>query len=208
MLDIHGLLMSLAENRKIFHSEADFQHALAWMIHQAIPETQVRLEVNPFPNGDRRMFLDIWMPVEGIAIELKYVTRRLELDQDGEWFSLRNHRAQDQRRYDFLSDVQRLEFSLANLDGCKSGHALLLTNDPLHWNAPSRPDTVDAAFQLHEGRLVSGELNWSDSASEGTRRGRESPINLESRYRLHWEDYSQLNADRYAEFRYLAIAVE
>ena len=37
MLDIKSLLMGLAENRKVFHSEADFQHALAWHIHQTKP---------------------------------------------------------------------------------------------------------------------------------------------------------------------------
>ena len=73
MLCIEALLASLAGSRKIFHSEADFQHALAWQIHKAGPESQVRLEVNAFPDQDRRMFLDIWLPIEGIAIELKYV---------------------------------------------------------------------------------------------------------------------------------------
>ena len=37
MLDIKGLLTALAESRKVFHSEADFQHALAWHIHQTMP---------------------------------------------------------------------------------------------------------------------------------------------------------------------------
>ena len=84
MLDIESLLTGLAESRRVFHSEADFQHALAWQIHQAAPHSQVRLEVNAFPVQDRRRFLDIWLPVEGIAIELKYATRKLELDQEGE----------------------------------------------------------------------------------------------------------------------------
>ena len=43
MLDIDGLMASLANRQKVFHSEADFQHALAWQIHEAAPESQVRL---------------------------------------------------------------------------------------------------------------------------------------------------------------------
>ena len=39
MLDIEGLLTSLAQSRKVFHSEADFQHALAWQIHKARPDS-------------------------------------------------------------------------------------------------------------------------------------------------------------------------
>ena len=35
MIDMDGLMGSLADSRKVFHSEADFQHALAWHIHQA-----------------------------------------------------------------------------------------------------------------------------------------------------------------------------
>ena len=36
MFDISDLLTGLAESRKVFHSEADFQHALAWQIHQVM----------------------------------------------------------------------------------------------------------------------------------------------------------------------------
>ena len=43
----------------MFHSEADFQHALAWQIHEAAPESQVRLEVSVIPVEAQRMFLDI-----------------------------------------------------------------------------------------------------------------------------------------------------
>ena len=93
----------------MFHSEADFQHALAWHIHQAMPESEVRLEVDPLPLGRDKMFLDVWLPKEGVAIELKYATRGLQVEQDGELFVLRDHRAQDTRRYDFLRDIERLE---------------------------------------------------------------------------------------------------
>ena len=65
MLDIDRLMASLAATRKVFHSEADFQHALAWHIHKAMPESQVRLEVDVLQVEHRRRFLDIWLPVEG-----------------------------------------------------------------------------------------------------------------------------------------------
>ena len=65
MIDMDGLMGSLADTRKVFHSEADFQHALAWHIHQAMPESQVRLEVDVMQVEHQRRFLDIWLPVEG-----------------------------------------------------------------------------------------------------------------------------------------------
>ena len=71
-LDIRSVMDSLSERRPIFHSEADFQHALAWRIHEMAPGCQVRLEFNPFPKDDRRSYLDIWLPDLGIALELKF----------------------------------------------------------------------------------------------------------------------------------------
>ena len=206
MLSIYSLLATLAESRKVFHSEADFQHALAWQIHKIAPDRRVRLEVDAFPDQDRRRSLDIWIPVDGIAIELKYVTRKLELEQDGESFALRNHSAQDTRRYDFLMDIQRLETMLSNR--CKVGYAVLLTNDSSYWKIPATRDTVDAAFRIHEGRDISGELAWAARAGSGTVRGRESPIKLRGSYRLSWQDYSTFVGRPYGKFRYLAVTVK
>ena len=207
MLSIEALLATLAGSRKVFHSEADFQHALAWQLHRTAPDSQVRLEVDAFPDQDRRRFLDIWLPVDGIAIELKYVTRKLELDQDGESFALRDHRAQDQRRYDFLLDIQRLETIRSSGSGCKVGYAVLLTNDSTYWNVPAMSDTVDAAFRIHEGRDISGELAWAGRAGPGTMNGRESPIRLRNSYRLSWQEFSTFPIRPYGRFRYLAVSV-
>ena len=208
MLDIESLLTGLAESRRVFHSEADFQHALAWQIHQAAPHSQVRLEVNAFPVQDRSRFLDIWLPVEGIAIELKYATRKLELDQEGESFALRDHGAQDQRRYDFLSDIERLELMRSYGDVCQAGYAVLLTNDSAYWKVPPARDTVDAAFRIHEGREISGELAWATRAGPGTVKGRETPIRLGGSYRLRWREFSMFPDKSYGQFRYLAVSVK
>ena len=199
---------SLADSRKVFHSEADFQHALAWHIHQAMPESQVRLEVDVMQVEHQRRFLDIWLPLEGIAIELKYKTRGLELEQDDEPFVLRNQSAQDQGRYDFLLDIQRLELMRSNLKQCKAAYAVLLTNDSSYWKVPTHRDTVDADFRVHEGRAVSGALAWAARASSGTVGGRESPIQIRASYRLRWREYSNFPGKSYGSFRYLAVSVE
>ena len=206
MLSIDALLATLAQSRKVFHSEADFQHALAWQIQKIAPDRLVRLEVDAFPDQDRRRFLDIWLPVDGIAIELKYVTRKLEVDHDGESFALRDHSAQDTRRYDFLLDIQRLEAIRSN--GCRAGYAVLLTNDSSYWTDPVTRDTQDAAFRIHEGRDISGDLAWAERAGSGTVKGRESPINLQGSYRLSWQDYSTFPGRSYGMFRYLAVTVK
>ena len=48
MVDIEKLMKELARDRSVFHSEADFQHALGWQIHarrtQGMPFV---LSINP-----------------------------------------------------------------------------------------------------------------------------------------------------------------
>jgi hypothetical protein len=43
-LSVSAVLTALAKQRPIFHSEADFQHAIAWEIHKHLPRASVRLE--------------------------------------------------------------------------------------------------------------------------------------------------------------------
>lgn len=47
--DIHAVMGQLAHRRPIFHSEADFQFALAWRIKETLPDYEIRLEYEPFP---------------------------------------------------------------------------------------------------------------------------------------------------------------
>ncbi len=205
-LDIHLLIQGLSHTRPIFHSEADFQHALAWYIHKMMPDCKVRLEY-PFPVSDKELYLDIWLQTEKVAIELKFPSRNLELEWDSERFFLREHGAQPPRRYDFLKDVRRVEQMI--MDGAaKVGYAILLTNHPHYWNPPSKQDVIDVAFRIHEGRNVSGELTWSGRAGEETKRGREEPIDIIGSYDLHWRDYSRFGSGTNQQFRYLAVMVQ
>lgn len=202
MLDIPRLMNKLACDRPLFHSEADFQHALAWRIHKEMPDSGVRLEYKPFSN--QRKYLDLWLDQLGVAIELKYRTRNLGLELHGEAFKLRNQSANDISRYDFLNDIQRLE-SLSEFLRAKAGFAIFLTNDHLYWNEPTR-STIDKNFRLHENRLLRGKMTWDKDASPGTKKGREDPIQLIGSYEAHWQDYGDPVSPKYGRFRYLAIS--
>ena len=200
-------LGTLANSRPIFHSEADFQHALAWALREAYPNADVRLEW-PFSDEGRHQYLDIALRADGelTAIELKYRTRKLDTHSGGESFELRTQAAQDGGRYDFWRDVRRLE-QLVMEKKAKEGYAVLITNDWTFWNE-GREGTVDAAFRLHEGRTrVSGSLAWTDHASAGTVHSRESPIVLQSSYDIHWRPYSNDSGIAGAEFKYLMLRV-
>ena len=202
MLDIPHLMNGLSRERSIFHSEADFQHALAWWIHKTIPDGGVRLECKPFP--DERLYLDLWFPEIGVAVELKYRTQELHREHCGESFALRNQSAQDQGRYDFLRDVERLE-RVSKLPSFRAGFAILLTNDASYWNRSSRTETVDRAFRLHEGRridrrhgLVPEGQSWNNQEPGPT-------IRLEGSYDLRWRDYATMGQGGHGRFRYLAV---
>lgn len=110
MFSIPFIMNNLCAQRPIFHSEADFQHSLAWEIHKSLPDSSIRLEI-PWSNEDKQNHLDIWVASSDvkIAIELKYKTRGLQALVNGELFSLKDQSAQDLGRYDFLKDVMRLE---------------------------------------------------------------------------------------------------
>jgi len=50
---IRIILAKLALRRPVFHSEADFQHAIAWELQLADPKAHIRLEKQVAAEGSR-----------------------------------------------------------------------------------------------------------------------------------------------------------
>jgi hypothetical protein len=211
MLDIRNILAALSVKRPLFHSEADFQHALAWEIHQQWLGCSIRLEFKP-PNATDRTYIDIWVKTLDIliAIELKYKTRTFSTNIQGEDFNLSNHSAPDQGRYDFLKDIQRLEQIVYGYSNAAIGYAIFLSNDPTYWKLPLDKPTADAQFRIHQNRTLTGELNWGTTASSGSTRGREKPIIIKGSYTPNWLDFSKLNGlpQTGGDFKYLLVKVD
>jgi hypothetical protein len=90
---VSSVLTELAKQRPIFHSEADFQHAIAWEIHKHLPRASVRLE-RPVEVSHlhKRIYVGIWIEQDGdiLAIELKYKTRELQALIENEQCALRS----------------------------------------------------------------------------------------------------------------------
>ena len=190
MIEPGKILSILAKERPVFHSEADFQHAFAWAIHKEFRGATVRLEL-PLQIKDQPLHIDIWVVLRGniIGFELKYLTRKLSKELNGELFQLKNQSAQDIRRYDFIKDIKRLE-NIAVERKNFTGYAILLTNDGSYWSKPSIQGTIDCKFRLQEGRILEGMLAWGKEASKGTTEGREQALTLNGRYKVLWKDYS------------------
>ena len=87
MINISQVITSLASQRPVFHSEADFQHAFAWEIHRQLPAASIRLELPLQPQG-KSIHLDIWATQKelALAVELKYKTRALSVRIGDEQF--------------------------------------------------------------------------------------------------------------------------
>jgi len=210
MIDIDKTMQKLSKIRPVFHSEADFQHSLAWEIHKTMPGSKMRLEY-PFRHK-RTNHLDIFAfnIKEKVAIELKYKTN-LSFIRTGEGaFYLKGHGAQDLGRYDYWRDVGRLEEFVSTRDKCV-GYAILLTNDSSYWNLSNRDSTVCDDFRVSESRNVSGILRWGESAGKGTTKNRETPVSIVGNYTCNWHDYSNFQQGEYVEggliFRYLLLEI-
>ena len=204
MLNLRITLASLAKRRPIFHSEADFQHELALELKSEFSEIALRLEV-PFA-FETRGATDILVrhPQFFGGIELKYLTRKLVTDVNGEHFALKAQGATDLRRYDILKDVQRME--RLNRDFGGPSYVVALTNDSAYWNKVKTVNTIDAAFRLCEGANVEGVLQWAGHAGAGTTKNRNKPLELAGSYPIRWHDYSDLGLQK-GQFRYLLFEV-
>lgn len=206
VLDVPALLDELSTSRPVFHSEADFQHALAWTIQLHYPEARLRLETRP----ERGIHLDVLVVTDGhrCAIELKYLADRVDITIDGESFDVPRRAAHDISRYDVCKDLWRVETMIA--DGyADSGWVVALSSDGGYWRPGTKADPIDKAFRIFEGCGLTGERAWDGRAGSGTTRGRESPITLRGRYECRWRSYStiQRSSGKPIELRYLALPV-
>ncbi|ATG51174.1 hypothetical protein CFK38_06270 [Brachybacterium vulturis] len=211
---VHAVMSELSNKRPVFHSEADFQHAFAQLLAEKFTGLDVRLEMpyraigSPAPN--LRTVVDLYCrePAgEGVtAIEFKYRTREWHGNVPGEKFRLLDHSATDLGRRDFVHDIERLERWSQDAGG--TAFAILLTNDDAYWSAPNgRLPTNDAAFRIHEGVTLFGELRWAKNLYP------ENAHTLTGHFVMAWKDYSDLSVYEEArskgnQLRYVVAAVE
>lgn len=206
-MDMLPIIESLRRCRQLFHSEADFQFALAWEIQRLCPNADIRLEYPPAHEPNK--YIDILVRRDGFTypVELKYKTRKLSVINDGEQFHLKDHGAQDLGAYDFIKDICRVEAFADHLGGFRCGFVIWLTNDPSYWKAPNAPSAGYAQFSVHDGAVKSGAMHWGSNLSAGTVREREEALRLRSEYRIDWKGYSDLGVPS-GVFKYALLRVQ
>lgn len=199
---------------RVFHSEADFQHSLAWQIQVKYNNPKIRLErridlkdVKPYLDD---IYVDIWIETENriIPIELKYKTDEFSGEIENEKVQLRSQGRHPPNRFDFVADIERIE-TIIELFDIDRGYAIFLTNDSAYWKPPNK-NVIDSDFRLHDS--LSGKLTWSDRASPNTKtKKRDRPINLSGKYNLNWKHYHyskpNTNVKGNKNFRYLIVEI-
>ena len=205
-MDLQFPLSRLKNKRKVFHSEADFQFALAWELQLQYPDASVRLEYPP-PN-DPTKYVDILLRLgdDVYPIELKYKTKLFSAVVGDEAYYLKNHGAQDIGKHDFVKDICRVEAFREHISGYREGYAVWLTNDPYYWIKPKNSTAGYSAFSVHHGAVKEGTMAWGVSMSEGTTKGRDNALVLSGRYIIDWQDYSWVDA-KSGVFMYAVVAV-
>ena len=185
-VDVDEALETIAKARPVFHSEADFQFALAWQVKSVDPEIQVTLESRPLPG----VHLDLAFARRDqySAIELKYLTRRWDGAHDGEQYRLANQSAHDYGRYGVVKDVSRVESFIRDRPGA-NGAVIVLTNDPAYRSARDDSAANDSAFRISDGRVLHGTHSWRRPPAS-VERGRS--LEISRPYALTWAPYSTL----------------
>lgn len=210
---IETVLLALANERKVFWSEADFQFAFAWKLKEMFEDRNpqsginVRLErrVDALEKRDDGKksgdaYIDIWVEINEkvYPIELKYKTIKCTITDGSEEYKLKQHGACDIGCYPYLKDVERIEHISKSLgDNFGIGYAIMLTNDHLYWNRPNTsPDTTAFSdFRIYDRRTIPAgqNLDWHPSSNkQPVWQKKLGPLTLTHNYTINWKDYSKL----------------
>ena len=215
MIRIENILDELSRERPVFHSEADFEYALAWKIHEKYPDLKIRPEKRIDLKGSKTcpyfispdFIIHKDNDTEIVAIETKYKTKKINIKVFGEEFDLKEHSTPNDNRYYFVKDIWRIE-SFLKEHPKGYGFAIFLTNDASYWNKESQradhPDDED--FRIYESRVIEGQLKWKEGGRE------RQAIPLKGKYTLNWREYSNLkeysdSTEKNMRFRYLLVEV-
>lgn len=191
--NIVQMLSELGNERPIFHSEADFQHSLAWKMHEherALGINKIRLEKAVLAHGRTNSIDIVLMLNEGqVPIELKYKTKDMVTQHSQEDYVLKNHGARDVGGYLFIKDISRLEDFKAHQMGFLNGFAIFITNDSAYIRDSNR-NVCYEDFKVTEARHIPKgiPLAWKGTLKDWQKS--KPPITMKDDYTIHWSPYS------------------
>ncbi len=204
---LQNALNELSEERRLFHSEADFMFELAMKLKDLNSVLKFRAE-RPYFINHAKIYLDLEVidNSKKYAIELKYKTNELMDSIHNESYNLTTHYAPNLGRFDFWADLERVHLLKSNHQFA-GGFVVFLTNDSNYWNNDSK-GYMSYDFNLKDKRTVdkNAVLKWSDKAtidSVGKKRFNKC-FQFQKSYTLNWDVFSEL-MDHNQVFKYLLI---
>jgi len=211
-------LKKLSKRRPIFHSEADFQHELAieltkegWACRLEVP-TEINLK-----GESVKVAIDLVTRSEkeasSAAIELKYISSKIEAERGGEKFTLAQNWGVNLSRFDCLADWQRVA-SIVEQGLFQKGFVVFMTNCEDAWVrdlSKVKNPPMAKEMSIHEGReFTKGEeLDWSSGVKDNSVTKKRlypyAPIVCPKSVNCSWSDYSQVIDGKNGRFRYLML---
>ena len=209
---VQNVLNQLAKKDHFFVSEAHLQTEFIIEAAKMYPDMRYYPELAPnvFPKdyekdfGGKSIFFDLLIKckTETVLVEFKYLTREYEEEVNGFRIQVKNHSAQDIRRYDCWKDIARIETcAIDDKTDIDYGYFILITNDSAYWKAPKSADTMDGAFRMQIGIHRAKNKKWREGASEGTIGDRNREINIRHDYYFEYKDF-------YKCFKSLIVAID
>lgn len=203
--DLHKILKVLSKERPLFHSEADFKFALACKIKEEISPEKIIIEY-PESICDKRIYIDIYFKKDNkeYYLELKYKTKKLIFNNEEMKYNLKDQKACDFGRYDFIKDIERLEKITCGTQD-KLGYVIFLSNDENYLQGTKKTNQ-DYSFNIENNTTITrGEKSWSKEKILKNLGSRKNSLNINNDYFVQWRNYS--NFKNY-EFNYLAIKIK
>ncbi len=203
---LSSIMKSFGVENTIFCSEADFQFCLAWKIKEKLGNNAEVILEYPQTTKKRINYIDLCVVYDGKKhfIELKYKTIKKKVYCHGVKLELKKHAAQDNGRYDFCADIQRLE---KYTEKGSSSYAILLTNDNSYWNKHlPREQSLGYAFSINEEKeALHGKLEWKKGKILNDK-SRKDKLELRGTYNCKncWTDY---NPGSEPMFKYLMFEI-
>lgn len=205
-LSMIKVIEELRKTRSLFHSEADFQFALAWKLKELYQDkVDIVLEVPLNVKSNDRLDILVITKSRKIPVELKYFHSKLDFNeyhlkkQNDTWRSQR-----------VLKDLKRIEeFSeRENKPNEQEGYVILICNESKYWT-PKKGNLAYFNFRLEDGRTIKAKesLDWitmNDSSREKAE-GYGDHLTFNNSYTLSWQEYSNIEGLNKGLFKYLLI---
>ena len=227
--NIEDVIVELKKEKRIFCSEADFQHTLAWTIKKKYKSKikKIYLEYPFIKLQEEHNHLDILIILNDnkiIPIELKYKTTYPGANKDKKGklynnykekikFKVRNQGAKNYGCYNYIKDISRIEMFKDDKmfkDNFKEGYAIFLTNDSSYWKkGNSKSDYYN--FSIYHKRHIEKDetLTWKYPEKHNLY----PEIKIKGTYDFYWNPYYKKckeykSKENFGEFKYLITTIK